>query len=57
MTRPTEDVETSPYLVTCHTEGCENAEIAIPVRLSGPDALVVCGPCSQPITDITGVGP
>lgn len=46
--------------VTCHTEACSNAEIPIEVDLTftGPDGVteqvtqVVCGVCSQPITDV-----
>ena len=35
----------------CHTEGCGNAGIGMQV----PDdaEAVVCGPCGQPITDLT----
>jgi hypothetical protein len=40
--------------VTCHTDGCPNADIAIPVEI--PDgAVVACGCCGQPITDIKGL--
>lgn len=48
-------------IVTCHTEGCENAGIPLEMTLSGVDAdtgdawqvaSVSCGPCGQPITDI-----
>jgi ribosomal protein S27E len=35
--------------VTCHTENCENADIAIPFE--DPADVVVCGPCGQEITD------
>lgn len=37
---------------TCHTDGCENADIAIPMHLPDLDTSVVCGVCSQPITDV-----
>ena len=47
---PTETVE---HLVTCHTEDCDNAEIAIPMALADENTAVVCGVCGQPITDVT----
>ena len=39
----------------CHTEGCGNGRVPIPV----PDdaGTVVCGPCGQPITDLTDTSP
>jgi hypothetical protein len=37
--------------VTCHTENCENCDIAIEVQMVEGGA-VVCGPCGQIITDI-----
>lgn len=48
-------------VVTCHTEGCENADIPIEMALSYVDFdtgetvtvdAVACGACGQPITDI-----
>jgi hypothetical protein len=47
-------------LVTCHTEGCGNAEHPIELNLTWVDADgetqhvdgVACGVCGQPITDI-----
>lgn len=48
-------------LVTCHTEGCPNAEIPIELATSFVDeetgetvrvGSVTCGACGQPITDI-----
>ena len=47
--------------VTCHTEGCANAETPIHLELTYRDdttnvvhqiTQVVCGVCGQPITDI-----
>lgn len=35
--------------VTCHTDGCENADVAIP--FVDPADTVICGPCGQVITD------
>ena len=40
-----------PATATCHTEGCENCGIPIPIECD-PDGLVICGPCSQEITDV-----
>ena len=48
---------------TCHTEGCPNRDVPLQMQLTFVDdvtgetyavAAVVCGPCGQPITDITG---
>lgn len=36
---------------TCHTSGCENQ--GIPIRIPEDADTVVCGVCSQPITDVT----
>jgi hypothetical protein len=41
------------YLLTCHTEGCENGEIAIPL-FTDADAFM-CGACGQMITDVQPV--
>jgi hypothetical protein len=47
--------------VTCHTDGCPNADIPITIDLTHTDpdtgafetvGSVICGPCGQPITDI-----
>jgi hypothetical protein len=39
---------------TCHTEGCANADLAIPLQVPDePDPTVVCGVCGQPVTDLT----
>jgi len=48
-------------VVTCHTEGCGNAGIPLDIGVSWEDeetgeteyvSAVVCGVCSQPITDV-----
>jgi hypothetical protein len=51
--------------VTCHTEGCINDGLPIEMELTyqyedengntqtGTVGTVVCGPCGQPITDIS----
>lgn len=39
------------YDVTCHVEGCENAEHVIRVTAAGETPLVICGPCATPIDD------
>lgn len=44
----TEGPELIPETVTCHTEGCDNAGIPIDILAA---EHVVCGVCSQPITD------
>lgn len=40
--------------VICHTDGCENFDILIEV-VTYQGYTVICGPCGQPITDITPV--
>lgn len=51
---------------TCHTDGCENAGVPIDVGdLERTDedtgetivAGVVCGPCGQPIDDLSDTDP
>jgi len=48
--------------VTCHTDGCANAEIAIDLPTTYEDEetgetrsvdAVICGVCGQPIEDVT----
>lgn len=44
------------YTATCHTTGCMNADVPIVMGYSdefGMPADVYCGPCGQPIEDIT----
>jgi len=40
---------------TCHTTGCGNEHIPIPI--AEVPGTVVCGPCGQPITDLTETPP
>lgn len=40
-------------LVTCRTAGCENADHPITVLIDPDSPIVICGPCSQLITDVT----
>lgn len=40
---------------TCRTPGCGNYAVPIPVPEDPGD--VVCGPCGQPITDLTTAPP
>ena len=42
--------------VTCHTAGCSNGEIIISV-IGIENSMVICGVCSQEITDIVELGP
>lgn len=46
--------EFKDYTVTCHTEGCVNAEIAIPIPAPIVNPTFICGGCGQGITDIVG---
>jgi hypothetical protein len=43
--------EYQDMLVTCHTAGCPNDNIAIPVQAVLPDCFCVCGGCNNEITD------
>lgn len=43
------------YTATCHTEGCENENIAIVVPAAATDPNVICGPCGNQITDLVPV--
>lgn len=51
--QPEEEIGTREAVVTCHTDGCPNAEHAISLDI--PDVTepqVVCGPCGNTISDI-----
>ena len=39
---------------TCETEDC--VSYMVPIVVSG-EWLVICGPCGQPVTDITDIKP
>jgi hypothetical protein len=41
---------------TCHTDDCENVEQPIEVCSTTADAPIICGPCGNPIDDITPAG-
>lgn len=40
------------FIVTCHTDGCMNAEIPIDIVTEDAEPIVICGVCSVTITDI-----
>lgn len=40
------------FNVACHTEGCENAEIVIEIPSYDEVPIVICGACSNSITDV-----
>lgn len=44
------------FTVTCHTEKCDNAEISIVIESEDTEPIVICGVCSQAITDIVPNG-
>lgn len=50
-----DDITFSDYIVTCRNDGCENGNIPITVSAPSISASFICGPCSQPITDIISV--
>lgn len=43
------------FEVVCHTNGCENGELAIVIDTPDEVPVVMCGPCGQEITDVTAV--
>jgi hypothetical protein len=47
-----DDIEFSEYNVTCHTVGCENAEITILISAPTESPYIVCGVCGIEITDV-----
>ena len=51
-----DNLELSEFDVTCHTAGCENAEIAIRVKAVAEELNVFCGPCGIQIEDVIPVG-
>lgn len=57
MTESTEDMEPTlaTFMVTCHTEGCTNAEITLELLALADSPSVMCGVCAQPITDVVAV--
>lgn len=48
--------EFTTFTVTCHTVDCGNGQQAIEVLAPETDPLVICGVCSEPITDVTPSG-
>jgi len=40
------------FIVTCHTEGCDNADIPIDIIVEDAEPIVICGVCSVTIIDI-----
>jgi hypothetical protein len=51
MTQP--DTEYVDRVVTCHTEGCVNVDVAIILTVPDDVGGIVCGPCGQTIVDVT----
>ena len=37
--------------LVCHTAGCENDGVVIPLAVPRDVGSIVCGPCGQSITD------
>jgi hypothetical protein len=48
--------EMAEFDVTCHSAGCENADITIRVSAAMDSPYVICGPCSVQIEDVIPVG-
>lgn len=51
-----DNVEFTEFNVTCHSAGCENADITIRVNAVADNPYVVCGPCGNQIEDVAPVG-
>lgn len=49
---PDDEPAVANYVVTCETDGCGNAGHAIPITAPADNPYVVCGVCSQPISNI-----
>jgi hypothetical protein len=47
-----DNIEFSEYNVTCHTVGCENAEITLLITAPTVEPYIVCGVCGIEITDV-----
>jgi hypothetical protein len=47
------EMETKIWILTCETQGCENA--GIPIELETPATYFICGPCEKEITNFTAV--
>lgn len=43
----------SNYLVMCHTKGCDNAGFSIEIQAAAENPNVICGVCSQAITNLS----
>jgi len=48
-----DDVPMTVVTATCHTVGCGNADIPLAIVTPDPPGLIVCGPCGNPIEDVT----
>lgn len=48
-----EEVELITVVATCHSDGCGNSGIGIPLDVPSADILVLCGVCSKKITDVS----
>jgi len=51
-----DNIEFSEYNVTCHTVGCENADITLLISAPTNDPYIICGVCGIEITDVVEVG-
>jgi hypothetical protein len=47
------DIVFSDFIVTCHTDGCQNEDIPITISADAENPKIVCGPCAHFITDVT----
>lgn len=47
------EIESPPpnVMFVCHTSGCENADIPIPMTVDPDVDHAFCGPCGEPVTD------
>jgi hypothetical protein len=45
-----EEMQFATVTVSCQTDGCENQNIDLEVKVVYPTGVVVCGPCGKEIT-------
>lgn len=50
-----DEITLADYIVTCMTDGCGNANIAIPIMAPAVNPEFMCGVCQQTITSIETV--
>ena len=47
-----DEMDFQEYMVTCHTQGCGDGNISIPVMALTTAPTVICGVCNVEIVDV-----